>query len=939
MRITAVLRLAALLLLPALFLYGQFAARPSKPEKGDIQVSRFVSHGFAENLGAANWNVPSSFEAKQVPRLPIQRGGMGQDRLPGGPYQHKVLSASSKDGLIWTRDAGVRLEHASVPCAVTVEDRIFLYYVDADRGPGQFESVGCATSSDGLKFEKQPFIIDGLPSPKAVDPSVVRDKDGRFRLYYFASSAMGDPAAEMQDHDIQLALSDDGIHFRDAGTAFKYPGLVDPDVFFYHDTWFMYVFGGRGTLITTSGDGRKFTYRQILDLPGWGTVAPIQLDDGRLRLYAFDQRKPAGNSVRSFISPNGIDWTAEPGDRLAAGNNEQITDPFVVRWKDGYKMYFKVEDRSAAREPGSGLQPQGNPGPWDYDLLVHRVYPDGRVERLATLARGGVPTLCRMKDGRLIAAHQHFPEDDEADFDKVAVRFSSDEGRTWTPAQVIQLAGLPEGMRFPFDPTLVPLPDGRIRLYFTSTHGRRLEEDIPAIYSAISADEIRYTFEPGIRFGIAGRPVIDCAVVLHQGVYHLFSPDNGVRPRPGQQQGNPLPATPSAAGVGYHATSKDGLDFAREEDVHIADGRRWLGNAQSDGQTIRFFGTTDPARMNALSPGQPISGIWVASSSDGQSWTLHDPLPVPGVDPGVTAAREGGWIVISTGPPRPGTPSAQRSGAAPIAGRGQGMPGPIPTGVAGGDGPWNHRVLLATSKDGLNWKIGRELLAEQASVPELFMGPEGSPILLFVDASGRTDPGALGALSMQKDGSWVRRQTNLRGADPNVVQLSAHTYRAYTKERDGSIQVFSSNDGLDWRHLGEAFRDGRYPQATDPDVFETPSGWVMLVSLGPRLLRCSSQDGLKFQAGEMIDIGGSVSDTVAVKGGWRTFFHVNANPRTGGKMVIRSAFTADGRTWRVEAGDRVKAPDAGPARLGAADPAPLRLANGTWLMALKSFIR
>jgi hypothetical protein len=108
---------------------------------------------------------------------------------------------------------------------------------------------------------------------------------------------------------------------------------------------------------------------------------------------------------------------------------------------------------------------------------------------------------------------------------------------------------------------------------------------------------------------------------------------------------------------------------------------------------------------------------------------------------------------------------------------------------------------------------------------------------------------------------------------------------------------------------------------------------------GPRLLRCSSQDGLKFQAGEMIDIGGSVSDTVAVKGGWRAFFHVNANPRTGGKMVIRSAFTADGRTWRVEAGDRVKAPDAGPARLGVADPAPLRLANGTWLMALKSFIR
>jgi hypothetical protein len=112
----------------------------------------------------------------------------------------------------------------------------------------------------------------------------------------------------------------------------------------------------------------------------------------------------------------------------------------------------------------------------------------------------------------------------------------------------------------------------------------------------------------------------------------------------------------------------------------------------------------------------------------------------------------------------------------------------------------------------------------------------------------------------------------------------------------------------------------------------------MLVSLGPRLLRCTSQDGLKFVAGEVMDLGGSVSDTVAAPRGWRTYFHVNPNPRTGGKMVIRSAFTADGRTWRVEDGDRIRAPEFGPAHLGVADPAPLQLADGTWLMALKSFV-
>src|SRR6185295_4962275 len=168
-----------------------------------------------------------------------------------------------------------------------------------------------------------------------------------------------------------------------------------------------------------------------------------------------------------------------------------------------------------------------------------------------------------------VAAHQHFPADNDADFDKVAVHFSSDEGRTWTPPQVIRLEGLPAGMRFPFDPTLVPLPDGRVRLYFTSLKGRRFDEDRPAIYSAISKDGIDYVFEPGTRFGVEGRPVIDCAVALHDGVFHLFAPDNGTQLRPGNQPGDESPEDRPRAGVAYHATSNDGLNFTRAADVRI----------------------------------------------------------------------------------------------------------------------------------------------------------------------------------------------------------------------------------------------------------------------------------------------------------------------------------------------------------------------------------
>jgi len=303
---------------------------------------------------------------------------------------------------------------------------------------------------------------------------------------------------------------------------------------------------------------------------------------------------------------------------------------------------------------------RNRPGPWDNDVLVYYVGATGQVVLLATFERAGVPTLARLKDGRLIAAHQHFPEQDEANFDKVAVHLSSDEGKTWTSPQVIRLAGLPEGMRFPFDPTLVPLPDGRVRLYFTSLRGRRFEESPPAIYSAISTDGMEYSFEPGMRLGIEGRPVIDCAVVLHQRVFHLYSPDNGSRLPPSARVGADVNESGPPPGVGYHAVSKDGLKFTRVDDVRIKGQKQWLGNAQSDGHVITFFGTGQPGGLVPPGVGQPQRGIWMATSTDGQAWTLLESPPLPGADPGAVATRDGGWIVAVTGPPRPGTPSERR---------------------------------------------------------------------------------------------------------------------------------------------------------------------------------------------------------------------------------------------------------------------------------------
>ena len=285
------------------------------------------------------------------------------------------------------------------------------------------------------------------------------------------------------------------------------------------------------------------------------------------------------------------------------------------------------------------------PGPWDSDVVVYRAGRDGQRERLAIFERAGVPTVARLKDGRLIAAFQHFPQDDSRHFDRVAVRFSGDEGRAWSPAEPIVVEGLEPGLARPFDPTLVPLPDGRVRLYFTSSRSPDFRRSTPAIYSALSGDGVRYVFEPGIRFAVDGRLVIDCAAALHDGVFHLIVPDNGTAADMmlGQQRGEP-----PRGHVGYHAVSRDGLTFERVADVILPVRDRWLGNLQSDGGRLVFFGTG--------------GGPWPFTSANGAVWEVDaNSMRVPGADPGAVRLRDGSWLLVVTGPPRPGTPSARRS--------------------------------------------------------------------------------------------------------------------------------------------------------------------------------------------------------------------------------------------------------------------------------------
>lgn len=285
--------------------------------------------------------------------------------------------------------------------------------------------------------------------------------------------------------------------------------------------------------------------------------------------------------------------------------------------------------------PDHAATPAARPaaGPWNDELVVQRVASDGKPATLATFGRANVSSIARLADGRLVLAFQGFPADDPPRFNRTAVRFSGDDGRTWSEPEPIVVTGLEAGLAPPFDPALVALPDGRVRLYFISHSGTEAAPGQTAVHSAISTDGVRFAYETGVRFTVAGRVVVDCAAALHAGVFHLVVPDNGTpaefldRRRRGEAQ---------PGGHGYHATSPDGLTFTRTADLSLASSRdRWFGNLVSDGGPLLFFGTGP--------------GPWPVASADGLRWTPSPAaVEVPGVDPCAIRARDGSWIVVAT---------------------------------------------------------------------------------------------------------------------------------------------------------------------------------------------------------------------------------------------------------------------------------------------------
>ena len=263
-------------------------------------------------------------------------------------------------------------------------------------------------------------------------------------------------------------------------------------------------------------------------------------------------------------------------------------------------------------------------GPWNNPLMM-TTSMDGQQFDLPTVFQdsAGVPSLIRWKGDTLVAAFQWFRQPKPSPtWDRVAVKFSYDNGQSWTTPVPIQIPDLPAGYQRPFDPTLVVLDDLSIRMYFSSSAipPMGLDETVNT-YSATSADGIHYTFDPGIRVDHPTKPVIDPAVIRFKNLWHYTAPAGA--PQDGA----------------HHYTSTDGLTFSEQASLPSDNTHNWTGNLMLESpDLVRFYGA---------GPG----GIWFSESDNGATWGLYQPTNIQGGDPTVLKRNEDDYLMIYVGPP------------------------------------------------------------------------------------------------------------------------------------------------------------------------------------------------------------------------------------------------------------------------------------------------
>ncbi|MFH1520580.1 MAG: hypothetical protein ABID61_02975 [Candidatus Micrarchaeota archaeon] len=210
-----------------------------------------------------------------------------------------IKSSISEDGVVFANETATGINDGCDPTIVKNSDgKIRMYYKwsSGPGGPGQaVHKIYSAISDDGITFQKEGIIIDSQNSSDngwASVPEAIKLANGNVRIYYVS----GDPQAE---GGTMSAISSDGLHFeKENGVRMK--GIfVDP-------------------AITILPDGRYWFLLVHHCVPGKGSCG-------------------GENGIYSFVSDDGLIFS---GKQLLY-HSDDLIDPTIAKIDDStYRIYY-----------------------------------------------------------------------------------------------------------------------------------------------------------------------------------------------------------------------------------------------------------------------------------------------------------------------------------------------------------------------------------------------------------------------------------------------------------------------------------------------------------------------------------------------------------------------------------------------------------------------
>jgi len=298
----------------------------------------------------------------------------------------------SDPGLTWIKDEEVSIDLDSplddllalTPNVITLPDQTYrMYYTGGSRLRRQ--QSGClgfivsASSSDGMHWKKDAGIrVDAGPPHadlRTFCPDVISLSDGSYRMYFQTRQTGGrDVILSAQSSDGLRWQREKGVRIANPQYDFGSPRCLSlPDGkfrLFFHQYHLPDSSHGAFILSAISENGLDFTqepgYRiaQETLFDSYAVYAPevLELGSGGYRMYyAAWQTNPMLGRIFSAFSQNSFDWIRDDGIRVDCGGKWDFlraSEPCIARLTDGrYRMYYEACDKKGVWRIASATTP------------------------------------------------------------------------------------------------------------------------------------------------------------------------------------------------------------------------------------------------------------------------------------------------------------------------------------------------------------------------------------------------------------------------------------------------------------------------------------------------------------------------------------------------------------------------------------------------------